>query len=115
MTGRLPHRVSDALSTKTDRSYVSPSPKNSLSFQELPHNQSNKPAKTHAETAPDSHPTMGFWPYPYKHCKYATDMKLIQNETVKTSPTPSTARLKSKHNHQQHNEQQRDNMPLYFS
>ena len=57
MTGRLPHRVSDALSTKTDRSYVSPSPKNSLSFQELPHNQSNKPTKTHAETAPDSHPT----------------------------------------------------------
>ena len=67
MTGRLPHRVSDALSTKTERSYVSPSPKNSLSFQELPHNQSNKPTKTHAETAPDSHPTMGFWPYPYKH------------------------------------------------
>ena len=42
MTGRLPHRVSDALSTKTDRSYVSPSPKNSLSFQELPHNQSKQ-------------------------------------------------------------------------
>ena len=46
MTGRLPHRVSDALSTKTDRSYVSPSPKNSLSFQELPHNQSNKAKQT---------------------------------------------------------------------